>query len=238
MKKSSGLGCLGLALAVGLFTASATAQSSAVAGDWQGSLQASGVTLHLVLHLKADANGNLGGTLDSIDQGAKGIPITKTELKSGKLTLELDSIHGRFAGTVNTSRSEIAGEWTQLGTLPLTFQRLDPKTQVAPKPGRPTPFDGDWIGALEIGDQKLHLAIHITNKEDGLHATLDSIDQNASGIPATSATQDASGIRLSFAALNASVRGRIEANPEAMDCTFTQNGVNFPLPLKRMKTGN
>lgn len=229
-------GWLILTLTVGMFASSARAQDSTVTGDWQGALNAGGVTLHLVLHLHTDAAGILTGTLDSVDQGAKGIPITKAGVKDGKLTLDLDLIHGHFAGTVNGSASEINGEWTQLNTLPLIFRRVDPHAAASPRPARPTAYDGNWNGTLNASGQQLRLAIHIANMEDGLHVTLDSLDQGAMGIPASSVAQDANGIRIAFAALDAKIESRIGSSPDAMDGTFTQRGVVLPLPLKRVNS--
>ena len=225
------------ALALGMSASAASAQNSAITGDWQGALNAGGVTLHLLLHLQTDSTGALTGTIDSIDQGAKGIPITRAELKDGKLTLDLDMIHGHYSGVVNASGKEITGEWTQLSTLPLAFHRMDAHVQAAPKPASPTAYDGDWTGVLAVSGQQLHLAIHITSTVDGLHVTLDSLDQGAMGIPASSVTQDASGIRVAFAALDAKIEAHIGATPDAMDSTFTQRGVILPLPLKRVSSG-
>lgn len=237
MNRTTRLGWLSAALALGLFASVSSAQSSAVAGDWQGALNAGGVTLHLVLHLQADSTGALTGTLDSIDQGAKGIPITKAQLKEGKLTLDLDMIRGHYAGALDASGKEIAGEWTQLSTLPLSFHRVDPHAQEAAKPAHPTAYDGDWAGTLAVGGQQLRLAIHIANAADGLHVTLDSLDQGAMGIPASSTAQNANAVTIAFAALDAKIEGRISSTPDNMDCTFTQRGASFPLALQRVKSG-
>ncbi|MGP8176278.1 MAG: hypothetical protein ACLP7O_17270, partial [Terracidiphilus sp.] len=47
-----------------------------IAGDWQGTLITPGPQLHLVLHIAAAKDGSLTATLDSVDQGANGIPVT------------------------------------------------------------------------------------------------------------------------------------------------------------------
>jgi len=237
MSSITRFGWLSLALAVGLFASTSHAQESTVTGDWQGALNAGGITLHLVLHLHTDSAGALTGTLDSIDQGAKGIPITKAELKGGKLTLDLDMIHGHYVGELNATGKEVAGQWTQLNTLPLTFHHVDPHAQAAPKPASPTAYDGDWAGVLTANGQQLHLAIHIANLSNGLHVTLDSLDQGAMGIPASSVTQDANGIKIAFAALDAKIEGSIGPGPNTIDSTFTQRGVTLPLPLKRVNSG-
>ncbi len=60
---------LTLLIATGTF-----AYSQDVTGDWQGSLSAGGAELRLVLHITKGADGALKATLDSVDQGANGIP--------------------------------------------------------------------------------------------------------------------------------------------------------------------
>ena len=48
---------------------------------------------------------------------------------------------------------------------------------------------GDWLGTLEAGPQKLRLVLHITKNVKGeLTSTLDSLDQNAMGIPVQQTT--------------------------------------------------
>jgi hypothetical protein len=72
-----------------------------IAGDWQGTLNAGGVQLHLALHIAAAKDGTLSATLDSIDQGALGIPVSSVTLKDSKLNLTIDSLHGSYEGVVN-----------------------------------------------------------------------------------------------------------------------------------------
>jgi CubicO group peptidase (beta-lactamase class C family) len=96
---------------------------SAVGGDWQGTLEAGGSQLHLILHINAAKDGSLGATLDSVDQGAMGIPITAITLKDSKLSLTLDAIHGTYEGVVNGDATEIDGTWSQGQAMALNFKR-------------------------------------------------------------------------------------------------------------------
>ena len=57
------------------------AGSPQIAGDWHGALTGGGAELRVVFHVAAGTNGSLSGTLDSVDQGANGIPITSGSLK-------------------------------------------------------------------------------------------------------------------------------------------------------------
>ena len=53
----------------------AAASQAGIAGDWAGTLKAGSAELRLVLHITAAKDGSFTATLDSIDQGANGIPI-------------------------------------------------------------------------------------------------------------------------------------------------------------------
>jgi CubicO group peptidase (beta-lactamase class C family) len=102
-----------------------------IAGDWLGTLSAGGAQLHLVLHLTAAKDGSLTATLDSVDQGANGIPVTAVTLKDSKLSLTIDAVHGGYEGTVNKEATEIDGTWTQGQPLPLNFTRAAASTAPA-----------------------------------------------------------------------------------------------------------
>ena len=56
---------------------------------------------------------------------------------------------------------------------------------------------GDWNGELNVQDAKLRLVLHIKKNSDGsLAATLDSLDQNANGIPVSSVSQTGNDVKL------------------------------------------
>ena len=59
-----------------------------VAGDWNGSLNVGGTQLRLVVHFTRQPGGGLAGTLDSLDQGANGIPFSLVRQTGGKVHAE------------------------------------------------------------------------------------------------------------------------------------------------------
>jgi hypothetical protein len=85
-------------------------EAQRVAGDWHGTLNAGPVELRLVLHVKTDGAGYTG-SLDSIDQGANGIPISEIKLDGSKLSFDVNAVHGRYSGTIQGDT--ITGTWTQ-----------------------------------------------------------------------------------------------------------------------------
>ncbi len=105
-------------------------------GHWQGSLRPSTapVELRVVLHVSAGKDGALSATLDSLDQGANGIPVSSIALADGVARLEIAAIKASYEGKLSSDGSEITGTWKQ-GPVdaPLVFKRL----AAAPKLARP-----------------------------------------------------------------------------------------------------
>jgi pimeloyl-ACP methyl ester carboxylesterase len=209
-----------------LFTilAAATVQAADaqdITGDWQGTLKpAPGAELHLTLHISR-GGGGLKASMDSLDQGANGIPISSIALRNSKLTFASDDIQGKYEGTVKTDGSAIEGTWTQGDSLPLTWVRAV----------KPSDLDGAWEGVLDAG-QKLPLILHLTTTKDGLGATLDSPAQGASGIAAV-ARREGSAFSFKIAMIGAQFEGTISKDLSAIEGTFSQSGGQFPLTLKR-----
>lgn len=209
-------------------------QAQNIAGDWQGTLRAGGAELRLVVHIVKNDDGSFKGTMDSIDQGANGIPLSSIALKDSKLTFT--ALNGAYEGMVNPEGTAIQGTWSQGQPLPLDLQRGTPvPVKAAPKPAAPSDIDGTWLGTLDAGGLKLRLAFHITNTADGLTATWDSLDQNVKGLPVTSVTREGASLRMEMKASGATFAGKINKDLNVIDGTFTQAGTPLPLVLKRVK---
>ncbi len=206
---------------------------SEIAGDWQGTLNAGGAQLRLVLHVTAAKDGSLSSTLDSVDQGAPGIPVTSVTLKDSKLSLVVDSVKGTYEGTVNNDATEIDGTWTQGQSLELIFKRAVAKPPV--KLAAPSEIDGTWLGTLDAGTAKLHLFFKIVNTQDGLTATMQSSDQSPGWIPATAVTRAGSSLTIAIKGIGAVFEGKINPDRSSISGTFTQMGKAFPLQIERVK---
>ena len=107
-------------------------------GSWLGKLDVAGTQLRIVFNISQDEGKQLSATMDSPDQGAKGIGMGEVILSGDSLTIEAPVIMGQYKGVV-TSDSTIEGEWSQRG---LTF-KLDLKKQatelVLNRPQEPHP---------------------------------------------------------------------------------------------------
>ena len=99
------------------------AKPSDIDGAWSGSLSTPNGQLRVVFHLTNTEDG-LTATMDSPDQGAKGIPVTAMTRDGSSLKIEMKQIGGAFDGKIAKDLTSIEGTWTQLGgNLPLVLKR-------------------------------------------------------------------------------------------------------------------
>jgi len=199
------------------------AQVQDVVGDWQGALKVGGTELHLVVHIAKVDSGELKATMDSPDQGAKGIPISSISLKGSKLTFASDAVRGTYEGTVDAAGTAIQGTWTQGAPLPLNLTRAV----------KPSDIDGTWQGTLEAGTVKLRLVLHLITTKDGLAGSLDSPDQGAMALPVSAAKREGSSLTLELKVVGGKFEGTIAKDLSTIAGTWTQGGNSLPLVFKR-----
>src|SRR5688572_24990213 len=129
-----------LSLACGVF---GQTPAKSLEGSWQGTLEAGGTKLRLVLTVTKSDAGAYAGKLDSLDQGAT-IPIDTITVNNDAVRLEIKSVAAVFEGVLNKERTELTGKFTQGGEpLPLTFKRREqeaaPPASSAAKPAPAAP---------------------------------------------------------------------------------------------------
>ena len=117
----------------------AQAPPQALSGDWTGSLDVGGTTLHLVCHFTPKPDGTLAATFDSPDQGAMGLVFSAAKVAGQAVHLEAASIGGSFDGTLDAPGKMLTGTWKQGGaSLPLTLTKTD-KVPALDRPQEPHP---------------------------------------------------------------------------------------------------
>ena len=140
--------------------------------------------------------------------------------------------HGRPGPSTGRELAPGAGE------LPLDLAR----GEVPPAPTVVGPkvvgLDGDWAGVLDINGSQLRLALHVkTTPAEGTTATLDSIDQNALGIPVSAISREGPHVRLELKALAATFDGNLEPGNQKIAGTWTQSSLSLPLTLQQRPAG-
>lgn len=210
------------------------ARAQTVEGDWEGTLKAGAAEFRLAVHVKKDDKGALKATLDSVDQGATGIPVSSVSFSDGTLKFSLDEIQATYEGKLDTGKNIISGNWSQGGAaLPLEFARPKPRAEAKPRTPKPSDIDGEWDGALEAGGQTLRVALHITSYEDGMSAKFDSLDQNLKAIPVTTIQRDGTKLKFELKQFAATFEGTIDKELKTITGDWSQGGGSLPLVLKR-----
>src|SRR5260370_27199156 len=215
-----------------LTTCLACAQN--IAGDWQGTLKPPGAELRVVLHIVKDGGG-FKASLDSVDQGANGIPVTSITLQDSKLNFTITSMSASYEGKSSADASLIEGSLSQGGaSFPLEFKRQTAPIKTEHKPAKPSDVDGAWLGSVDVGPLKLRAVMHFLNTEDGLTAKLDFPDKNMSDMPATSVARNGSSISVEAKAVGGKFEGKFSADLNTLEGDWSQAGQSRPLVLKRV----
>jgi putative intracellular protease/amidase len=100
------------------------ALTEAPLGKWQGVLASSEGTFHVTLHVWREKDGQLGGVVDSVDEGMYGMGLPSVRFESNQLSFEVPSVGGSYKGQLDPAAAAVTGTWTQRATsLPLVWKR-------------------------------------------------------------------------------------------------------------------
>ena len=110
--------------------------SQNITGPWSGVLKLPGSQLRIVFNVSKTDSG-YASTMDSPDQGAKGIPTTKTDFENGILKISAEKLKMNFEGNLEND-TIVKGSFVQNGfTFPLNLTRGLVEKQVLKRPQEP-----------------------------------------------------------------------------------------------------
>lgn len=115
------------------FLMALSVQAQSVDGSWTGKLSVGGTQLTIVLNITKGADGKFACTLDSPDQGVKGIPADITVTDGTKVKVSIANLMATYEGEVKDG--EMKGTFTQ-GGMPFTLN-LKPGTVKLNRPQTP-----------------------------------------------------------------------------------------------------
>jgi len=139
-----------------------------ITGQWNGLLKVQeNMQLRLVINI-SKSNNQYSSTIDSPDQGAKGIPVSSTVYENAELTLKISSIMAEYSG--NFSNNEFTGTFKQAGKeypLTLTREKIKKEALVRPQePKKPYPYySEDVVFENKGADLKLAGTLTLPKKE-------------------------------------------------------------------------
>lgn len=141
---------------------------SSIEGIWMGALKVSVAELRVVFKISKNEDGSLKAAMDSPDQGAENIPVSKVTFEDGKLHLESQAVMGSYDGTLQSDGS-IEGTWKQRGlSFPLVLKRTEevPKLHRPQEPVKPYPYIEEDV-VYENTDAGIKLAGTLTTPRTG-----------------------------------------------------------------------
>ena len=139
-------------LAIVTKTGLAQVQSTtALLGSWSGKLNVGAMSLTLVLHLE-QADGEVNITLDSPDQGAKGISASKEFLSDDSIAVKVEAIGMTYRARLKDGKLD--GMFAQNGVkIPLVLTKGAVEAKKRPQlPKPPYPYETDEVTFMNEND--------------------------------------------------------------------------------------
>jgi RNA polymerase sigma factor (sigma-70 family) len=217
----------------------------AIRGDWEGTVAMKGIKTRIVVKI-AKVNGSYRATLDSIDQNAKDIPISKIVYDKPNVRMEMPSIDIVMQATVDPATTEMAGTFTQMGlTTPLSLKRTTEPSTVPEKlaaneyaPRTDSDLQGLWKGTLKVKGISLRLNFKLAEQADGkFHGEVDSLDQGVKGLLVSDMTYKKPDVRIEMSGIGSVFEGKVNSSNTEISGTWTQMGTQFPLTITRSDAG-
>lgn len=107
-----------------------------ITGQWNGILKVPGAQLRLVFNIEKTANG-ISATMDSPDQGAKGIPVSTSGFENSVLKIGISQAQIEYEGTLGKDNI-IVGNFKQAGqSFPLNLSKEKAEKEIPIRPQEP-----------------------------------------------------------------------------------------------------
>ena len=213
------------------------AGAQSVGGDWHGTLKINEtLSFRLQLEVQQAADGQLKGTLYSLDQSPEGLPVSSAKLEGKRLTLDLPAIQGAFDGTVAEDGKTVKGTWSQAGnSWPFTFDRGKFPVVVDEVAKTASPLVGVWEGDLDTPGGKLALRFTLKKDEKGqVTGTADSVTQGATGMPMSGVSFKPPTFHFDLRGVGGMYDGTVDEKASAMKGTWKQGQFEAPLEWKKV----
>jgi RNA polymerase sigma factor (sigma-70 family) len=209
-------------------------------GDWEGAVAINQARLRLVLKI-FKTNDTYRAVIDSIDQGAKDIPISKLSVRPHFIHAELPALDADYQAGLSADGTEMSGTWKQLNrSFPLTLTRTtgadrveEPMAAAEYTPRSDSDLQGAWEGVFKVGNVELRLNLRIAEPTPGtFHAQMDSLDQGVRNLPVTSLTYHKPAVRFEMNAIGGVFDGSLDGRGDQITGNWTQLGVKHPLTFQ------
>ena len=131
-------------------------QAQDMAGTWQGTLQAGGRELRIVIKITTDG-GALKAVMYSIDQGGQGMAASTVTLQGSTVKISVAGLGATYDGRLSADGTSITGTWTQgPAPAPLNLKRATSDTAwaIPAPPAQMKPMAADATPVFEVATIK------------------------------------------------------------------------------------
>jgi hypothetical protein len=198
----------------------------------------------LIVRIAKTPENRLAVTIDIPEQGQKGLPVNALLFNDPDFRLEIDQFGTTYTGKLDANSNEIHGGFDEGPggrPMPLTFKRSHEPD--APEPvktftfavGEPLDIRGYWKGEIEIGPGLAsRVALNIGKLTNGTFAaTLDLLEQGATGIPANSLTGSKDSAKIEWQNFQATFDARLSEDGKHLNGKWLQGGRTKDLNFER-----
>lgn len=128
-----------------------------ITGKWNGVLKVQGTQLRLVFNVTKSGE-VLTSTMDSPDQGANGIPVTKTTFENSKIKFEVTNARIEYDGKLKDN--EFIGTFKQAGQeFPMNLSREAIEKEVVKRPQEPSKPYSYYSEDIAFENQKANISL-------------------------------------------------------------------------------
>lgn len=206
-------------------------------GHWSGGVELPNQSLAMEVDLDKTSDGWIG-SISIPAQNASGMALEAISIGKDKCTFRIKGAPGEatFTGALSEDGKTLSGDFTQGGgSFPFKFTRNgDPKVEKEKaSPPVTKEFVGNWEGTLE--GPGLRLVMKISNEGGQAKATLVSVDQGGSEIPASAVQQKDAKLTIEVKSISGQFEAEINKSGTELTGTWTQLGNSLPLRLTKSR---
>ena len=222
--------------AVVLFTSLACAQMGP-AGHWEGSLAAGDQPIGLSLDVAKDAKGEWIASMGVPSEHATGLVVMNLAVNGSSVKfVALELMMAKVELTVGPD-GVMKGTFTgPQGSQPIEFKRTgEGKPERIPaSPAVSKELEGDWEGALAMGNRTFRIIFHFRNQPDKtVAATIDTPDTGGMGMPLNGVKQTRQELEVGIRIAHASFKGTLNKEGTEIVGQFQHDEAGVPLTMRK-----
>ncbi len=210
-------------------------------GYWKGKVPLGPNPTRVNLKIGKLPDGKFDAKLDLLDLGMKDVPASSISQTNGGWKLEWQMFQITLEGKLEEEASKLVATVKQgARSIPEKFERIEKPEQAIPddvsfEPGNLTEeIFGYWKGVLETPGPKLRLSLRVGRDKQGQYVVaMNSADQGARDLLASSATFTKPDAKLEWSRINGTFTAKLSADGQELAGEWKQGPQGLPLKLTR-----